>query len=323
MRTELSLIARLSFAILILAIVLGAFPGPVAAVPGRRQQPPPTSHDLVKILSQFSTDSYAPGLQSTPQSSMIGSLDVARASMVPVLRRLVERQTSSLVVPVIAQRPELPTGCEATTLAMLLNWAGINLSKTAVADLIPTSTLPFFMPNGSFVGPNPEVAFVGDPRETTGYGVYERPVLMVARALFPGRTLNLTGESFDTVLSYVKHGHPVMVWTTIGLLPPNVMAVWQDPSGNRVNWIAGEHSMLVVGVTEDSVIANDPWSGRQETYPRELFARRWRQMGSRGLTILSPDLYEASRLYARIIPPEDETIRVTDATTEMGGAKSD
>ncbi|GEM_PF-997375 len=323
MRTRLSLITRLSIAILILAVVLGAFPGPVAAVPGRRQKPSAAPHDLIEILSQFSAQPYAPGLQSTPQSSRIGSVDVARASMVPVLRRLVERQVSPLIVPVMAQRPELPTGCEATTLTMLLNWAGINLSKTAVADLIPTSTLPFFMHNGSFVGPNPEVAFVGDPRETTGYGVYERPVLMAARALFPGRALNLTGESFDMVLSYVKHGHPVMVWTTISLLPPNVMAVWQDPSGNRVNWIAGEHSMLVVGVTEDSVIANDPWSGRQEIYPRELFARRWRQMGSRGLTILSPDFYEASLLYARIIPPEDRTIRVTDATTGISGAKTD
>ncbi len=44
-----------------------------------------------------------------------------------------------LNVPVIAQRPQLPTGCEITATAMMLRYSGAAVTKTALAREMPRS----------------------------------------------------------------------------------------------------------------------------------------------------------------------------------------
>ena len=41
-----------------------------------------------------------------------------------------------LDVPTILQKPELPRGCEVTSLAMMLNYAGIEVNKMELAEKI-------------------------------------------------------------------------------------------------------------------------------------------------------------------------------------------
>ncbi|WP_252903924.1 C39 family peptidase [Secundilactobacillus oryzae] len=64
-----------------------------------------------------------------------------------------------LSVPLIAQRPELPTGCEITATAMMLNYAGAKVSKMTLAKEMPRSS-------------NPNKGFVGSPYSTSGWYVY-------------------------------------------------------------------------------------------------------------------------------------------------------
>lgn len=45
-------------------------------------------------------------------------------------------------VPVLSQNPELPTGCEATATTMLLQWAGVQVNKSEVADALPKEDMP-------------------------------------------------------------------------------------------------------------------------------------------------------------------------------------
>lgn len=70
-------------------------------------------------------------------------------------------------VPVISQKPELFNGCEVTSLAMLLRYAGVNVGKLELAKRLEKD---------------------GDPLER-----------FMERYL-PGKTLNMTGSSFDNVL---------------------------------------------------------------------------------------------------------------------------
>ncbi len=52
-------------------------------------------------------------------------------------------------VPLINQFPELPTGCEATALTMLLRYHGVNVSKKDIADTIPREPLPYYKNGGT------------------------------------------------------------------------------------------------------------------------------------------------------------------------------
>src|SRR5699024_11245486 len=65
-------------------------------------------------------------------------------------------------VPPLVQHPDLPTGCEATALAMLLNWAGLEISKYAVVDALPKGDKVHTV-GGERIGANPHYEFVGDP----------------------------------------------------------------------------------------------------------------------------------------------------------------
>ena len=59
-----------------------------------------------------------------------------------------------LGIPYISQYPDMPLGCEATSLAQLLNYKGVMVSKRQIANKMPKS------PNR-----NPELGFVGSPFE--------------------------------------------------------------------------------------------------------------------------------------------------------------
>jgi uncharacterized protein YvpB len=54
---------------------------------------------------------------------------------------------------------------------MLLNWAGLPITKEEVAHALPTGDMPYENEFGAFVGANPKDVFVGDPFDI-GYGIY-------------------------------------------------------------------------------------------------------------------------------------------------------
>ncbi|MDR1449660.1 MAG: C39 family peptidase, partial [Propionibacteriaceae bacterium] len=69
-----------------------------------------------------------------------------------------------LNVPYLSQLPELPTGCEATAIAMLLQYAGLDWSKLDVADALPVSG-------------DPNRGFYGDPHSWNGGVIYPAALL--------------------------------------------------------------------------------------------------------------------------------------------------
>lgn len=183
-----------------------------------------------------------------------------------------------------SQFPELPSGCEITAAAMLLNYFGASTTKTDVADLIPKGSIPRLV-NHSYVGGNPNEVFVGDPYSEAGYGVFEKPILNIIDHYFPGKAKDLTGSSFDDLLSAVRGGTPVVVWVTINLEEPVQVDEWVDSEGNTVYWNAPEHAMLFVGWDDDKGYFNDPYTGKRAVYNLWTFKDRWEKMGSRAVTL--------------------------------------
>ncbi|GAA0604930.1 hypothetical protein GCM10009001_22720 [Virgibacillus siamensis] len=188
-------------------------------------------------------------------------------------------------VPTLYQYPELPTGCEATALAMLLNWAGVNLSKYDVADALPKGDEVRFV-NGEWLGANPDLLFVGDPYSDEGsFGVFEGPILQTAEKYMPGKTVDLTGQSFAALLDIVRAGTPVLAWTTLEQKQTFHSKTWTDADGNVIKWHQFEHAVVIIGADEEDVIVNDPHTGQEEHYNRVLFEKNWASMGGRAVTL--------------------------------------
>ncbi|MDO5560778.1 MAG: C39 family peptidase [Oscillospiraceae bacterium] len=192
----------------------------------------------------------------------------------------------NLEAPMILQSPELPTGCEVTTLTMLLNYYGFNVSKTVLADSFMPK-LNFYYYNGQLYGADYMTTFPGNPRTSSGYGCYVPCMVSTASNYFKNAGVtdyylkDLTGSSFESILDIVAEGKPVMVWATMSMIAPVTGGSWLTPEGKRVTWTGNEHCLLLTGYDKNSgvVYVNDPMKGKM-TYNLGTFKLRYQQMNS-------------------------------------------
>jgi len=87
-----------------------------------------------------------------------------------------------LSVPLIAQRPQLPTGCEITATTMMLQYAGAKVTKMSLAKEMPRSS-------------NPNKGFVGSPYAKSGWWIYPKGLLKTVKK-HVGSAKDMTGASF-------------------------------------------------------------------------------------------------------------------------------
>ncbi|HLS09860.1 C39 family peptidase [Lentibacillus sp.] len=191
-------------------------------------------------------------------------------------------------VPLYYQYPDLPTGCEATSLAMLLSWGrGEPVDKYEVADALPKGDKVRKV-DGEWKGTHPNKAFVGDPytdSDDGSYGVFEGPILETIETFMPDCGIDLTGQPFSSLLDIVRSGKPVMAWTTLEQRETFYGKTWTDDDGDVIDWYENEHAVVLVGVAGNQVIAYDPHTGQAEYYERKLFERNWESMGGRAVTL--------------------------------------
>jgi uncharacterized protein YvpB len=232
-------------------------------------------------------------IEETNQDQLTNTLDthsVAVSSKDTILNtddtQVVSRvQDGKLVnVPHIQQMPELPRGCEVTSLAMLLQYAGVSVDKMTLANEI--TTIPFRDSNG--LNGNPNDGFVGDiySFDNPGYGVYHAPIAALAEIYLPGRIIDLSGGTIDSVYNMIANGSPVWVITNsrFSQLPESEFTTWQTSSG-EIQITYREHSVLVVGYDENNVYLNDPLAEQPYTaVPRDSFEESWIQMGKQAIS---------------------------------------
>lgn len=118
--------------------------------------------------------------------------------------------------PFVRQLPELPRGCEVTSLSMLLGHAGVKVDKMTLAREVKKDPTPYKEKNGKIYFGNPHDGFVGDMYNfnNPGLGVYHGPIRELAEKYLPGRNVDLTGQSFDAVYKQLDKGKPVWVVVT-------------------------------------------------------------------------------------------------------------
>ena len=156
----------------------------------------------------------------------------------------------------LSQNPELPTGCEITSLTSVLNYYGINVKKETMADDYLKKG------DGSYYK-----IFLGNPRDAGSFGCMAQPIVDAANLYFKKNNVsmkasNVSGVTFEKILEYVSQGVPMIVWNTMGMAPAyESQTLTLD--GREYTWIAPEHCVAVVGYDLDNneVYVADPMAG--------------------------------------------------------------
>lgn len=191
-------------------------------------------------------------------------------------------------VPMILQYPELPRGCEVTSLAMLLNFAGVEVDKMKLADEVRKDPTPFSKKENVTTFGNPYDGFVGDmySLDNPGLGVYHGPIRNLAEKYLPGQIVDMTEASFEDILYPVSQGAPVwvIVPSTYDIVPEEQWQTWETPTGT-INVTRKMHSVIIVGYDDQYIHVNDPY-GRVSQLPRKNFQKGWEQMGRQAITFI-------------------------------------
>lgn len=189
-------------------------------------------------------------------------------------------------VPLIEQLPELPRGCEVTSLAMLFESANMTVDKMQLAKEIRRNPAKQVIKNGQIHFGDPNNGFVGDMYsfQTPGLGVYHKPIIELAEKYLPGKIVNLSNRPFNELKIPLSDGRPV--WVIINThyekLADSYFQTWYTESG-PIQITRKQHSVLITGYDEQYIYFNDPLNRRTKA-PIKDFEQSWVQMGSHAMT---------------------------------------
>lgn len=186
-----------------------------------------------------------------------------------------------LNVPIMNQMPDLPNGCEVTSLAMLLNYYNVKVSKDELADNI--KHVSSYSDDGRYRG-NPNIGFVGYMSQANaGWCVYNEPLYDVA-SKYTDRIRNATGNSFIDIIRLVSEGHPVMIITTLKFSRVNDMQTWETKQG-KVHVTPSSHACVITGYNEktDKVYVNNPYGYKNQVVSWHNLEVSYDQQGKQAL----------------------------------------
>ena len=196
-----------------------------------------------------------------------------------------------LPVPQVLQNPELPNGCEITSLCEVLRYWGFAADKCDLAD--------HYLPRSArWYGADPDRVYMGDPHKDdgspeTGYYCFAGPVVAAANAYLAahggGYTAHdLTGAGEDGLLRQLERGRPVIFWATLRFNDVQFDACggYALPGGGYHRVFHTLHCMALCGADDTHFTVADPLALNRRV-PRARFMEVYRQLGSRAV-VLAP-----------------------------------
>lgn len=197
----------------------------------------------------------------------------------------------------------LPTGCEVTSLAVLMNYLGYaDATKNHLADT--------YMPRGSIGSTDPNYAFIGTPSSSHSYGAYAGAIIRTVENYFAANDVDsysvndLTGASMEELYAQVDAGNPVLVWYTMNCTSRRTFgATWSLLRGSShtepgsgfysFTWKNNEHCSVLVGYNKSkgTVVLADVWAnsgaptGALTEYSISAFESAYDWLGKQAVTI--------------------------------------
>lgn len=184
-----------------------------------------------------------------------------------------------LNVSCILQNPELPTGCEITSLTTVLNYYGYNIDKCTLSDN--------YLDKGVIGETNPYNAFIGSPRDNNSFGCYAPVIVNCANKFLNGaRSVeNVTGAPLESLFDEIDNGHPIIIWATSYMANSYYSVTWNLPDGD-FTWRSKEHCLVLTGYDYNDrvVYVSDPLVGNT-SYDMDVFENRYNQLYSQAVII--------------------------------------
>ncbi len=170
-------------------------------------------------------------------------------------------------ITAISQYPELPTGCEVTSLAVVLNYYGIDIDKCEIGDS--------YLDKGDVGTVDFHEAFEGDPRDESSFGCYAPVIVKAAEKILSERQSQLTvsevsGSELEALFAYTDKDIPVIVWGTQNCQQGQYTVTW-NVDGKDLTWFSPEHCMVLAGYSDSSVWVADPIYGEIKQYDINVF----------------------------------------------------
>lgn len=181
----------------------------------------------------------------------------------------------------LCQYPELPTGCEITSLTMVLNYYGFDVDKCDLSDN--------YLDKGKVGTVDFRMIFEGDPRDKDSYGCYAPVIVNTANKFLRSQSSSLkaaeiTDTEFEDLFEYTNKGVPVMVWCTYELAQGHFSVTW-NVDGQDMTWYTPEHCMVLLGQKDDKAVTADPASGEIKEYDKELLKTRYEELFKQAVII--------------------------------------
>lgn len=203
---------------------------------------------------------------------------------------------TEVLIPVapLLQLPELPNGCEITSLTAVLNYYGYNVSKTVMADDFLRKE-PFVKKGDKIYGANPYKAYAGNPRSLDeGYFTYTPPILEAANNYFKtvdgdDYTLNISGSSREEIMQRISRGVPVLIWVTLDLGKPKIKYSWYfHDTGEKFDSPINLHAVVLNGYDGKNVHVMNPLVG-QIKYNADAFFKSYEELGSHAMVVVKKE----------------------------------
>lgn len=189
-----------------------------------------------------------------------------------------------LPVEPVMQEPELPTGCEITSLTCLLNYLGFPADKVVMAD----TYLDYVLEGGTNYTFFEK--YIGNPH-ADGYGCYSPVIVKAAEKYLADQnssmtTVNLSGSSKEELFRVIASGHPIVIWNTVWAQYHDSYLAWTTPNGEEVYWNTYEHCMVLTGYDyyQSTVTVCDPLRGEVQ-YDMEQFFNVYDDLYQQAMTI--------------------------------------
>lgn len=194
------------------------------------------------------------------------------------------KPNSTIKLSVKFHRQEHSLSCEVAALKMALNYKGVKVSENELIKKLPFAE-PKIKKNNTWGDPN--IGFVGNidgKMPNTGYGVYAKPIVVLANDYRPAKIVQNAGLN-DLIIALEKE-NPIVVWTVIG---PTKDISWKTPDGKKIKAFQIEHAQVLIGYTGNKdnikkIILLDPIYG-EIYWDKQLFLNRWEILDRQAIVI--------------------------------------